>query len=235
METQTPYITKNPEESDSSKGYLNTRVLSQRPLIRAYLGDCMDWMQATDDKEYDLAIVDPPYGINFAKTNTGKGWITRKNKDWDKEPMHFEYFAELRRVSKNQIIWGANYYPEHLQPSMGWIFWDKGQRNFSLADGEFAFSSFKRALRVYKYSRAKLNSDREGIHPTEKPVALYRWILQNYAKAGQRILDTHGGSFSSAVACHVEGYEMDICEIDEEYFEAGVKRFGEATCQLKMF
>jgi len=214
---------------------LKPLILSKRPLIRAYLGDCMDWMQNIPDKYYDLACVDPPYGINFAKTQTGKGWIIRKNKDWDKNIPSSNYYKELRRVSKNQIIWGANYMTEHLPPSMGWIFWDKRQRDFSLADGELAFSSFNKALRVYEYSRAKLNQERIGIHPTEKPVSLYRWLLQNYAKEGQRILDTHGGSFSSAIACYIEGFDLDICEIDKEYFDAGVKRFKKDTSQIGIF
>jgi len=147
----------------------------------------MALMARYPDKHFDLAIVDPPYGINFAKTHTGNGWVVREPKDWDKSIPSKEYFSELFRVSKNQIIWGGNYFTHFLYPTMGWIFWDKGQRDFSLADGELAWTSFDRALRCFDFSRAKLNKQR-GDHPTEKPVQLYKWILDKYAT-----LDNVGG------------------------------------------
>lgn len=203
-------------------------------MINFYHIDCMEFMKDKPDKCYDLAIVDPPYGINFAKTHTGNGWIVRPSKDWDKSIPEPIYFDELFRISINQIIWGGNYFTHFLYPSMGWIVWDKGQREFSLADAELCWTSFNRALRVYDYSRAKLNKER-GNHPTEKPVQLYRWLLQTYANPNDKILDTHGGSMSSAIACDMEGFDLDICEIDKEYFDAGVKRFNEYKRQLKLF
>lgn len=203
--------------------------------IKLIHGDCMEAMRKMPDKCYDLAIVDPPYGINFSKTHTGNGWIVRETKEWDKEIPPREYWEQLFRASKNQIVWGGNYMTEFLPPRMGWIFWDKGQRNFSLADGELAWTSFNKALRVYQYSRSKLNNNRGGFHPTEKPLDLYRWLLQNYAKPGDKILDTHGGSMSIAIACDMEGYDLDLYEIDKEYYDAGVKRFNDYKKQLILF
>jgi hypothetical protein len=143
------YINETIEKDENPA--LRIGSVGRSALSTVYLMDCIEGMKQFPDKIFDLAVVDPPYGINFAKTHTGNGWIVRESKDWDKEIPNAEYFAELRRVSKNQIIWGANYMTEHLPPSMGWIFWDKGQRNFSLADGELAYTSYQRALRVFRY------------------------------------------------------------------------------------
>lgn len=208
-------------------------VLVQQPLIRAFLGDCMDLMKATADNHYDLAIVDPPYGIGNFRGGGDAG--NKFNQTWNNNIPDLKYFTELRRVSKNQIIWGWNYYTQHLGSSESLVIWYKhlGAPNYS--NGDIAITSFKHKIKIFDYPLMRGIKERGGFHPCEKPVTLYRWLLKNYAKAGQRILDTHGGSFSSAVACHMEGYEMDICEIDKEYFDAGVKRFKEATCQLKMF
>ncbi len=204
-----------------------------------HLMDNMELMGSKPDNYYDLGIVDPPYGINFAKTHTGNGWIVRESKEWDKEIPSAEYFVELRRVSKNQIIWGANYMTEHLPPSMGWIFWDKGQRNFSLADGELAYTSYQRALRVFTMPRGahKAEDDKTGgkVHPTQKPVKLYEWLLMNYAKEGDKILDTHLGSGSSRIAAYNLGFEFEACELDEDYFNDSVKRFEQHIKQLKLF
>jgi len=197
--------------------------------------DCMEYMAGCADKAFELAIVDPPYGINAANTRTGSGWITRESKDWDSSIPSKEYFEELQRVSKNQIIWGGNYFTEHLRPSMGWIFWDKGQRDFSLADGELAWTSFNKALRVFDFSRAKLNQARANFHPTEKPVALYKWLLTNHAKPGDRIIDTHGGSGSICIACHDLGFDLTWMELDTDYYAAACKRYKDHAAQAVLF
>lgn len=206
-------------------------------MINLYNCDCMQFMRGLPDKAYDLAIVDPPYGIGKdgqAKTTGGNGGRkAHAFKGWDSTVPTLVYFNELRRVSVNQIIWGANYMTEFLPASMGWIFWDKGQR-INQSDGELAYSSFERALRVVEYNRVELL--KEGtIHPTQKPICLYRWLLQNYAKPGQKILDTHGGSMSIAIACDIEGYDLDLCELDKDYFEAGKKRLEQHQAQPRMF
>jgi site-specific DNA-methyltransferase (adenine-specific) len=196
-------------------------------------GDCMDLMREFPDKHFDLAIVDPPYGIgrdgSERTTSSHGGRKAHERKGWDAKPPGAEYFRELRRVSRDQIIWGANYYPEHLCASMGWIFWDKGQRICN-SDGELAFSSFDRALRVVEMNRVELL--KEGtIHPTQKPVKLYRWLLENYAKPGQRILDTHLGSGSHAIACYYFGAHLTASELDADYFRAASERIGRETSQ----
>jgi len=197
-------------------------------LNKLYLLDCMEGMKQFPDKYFDLAIVDPPYGINFAKTHTGKGWTVRENKEWDSSIPPAEYFKELFRISKDQIICGGNYMVDHIPPSQGWVFWDKGQRNFSLADGELIFTSFDRALRVFTMPRGKhkAQDDKEGgrIHPTQKPVQLYKWILHNYAKPDMKIIDTHVGSGSSIIAFLDFGCEWIGFEIDEDYHKAASER-----------
>lgn len=202
-----------------------------------YNADCMDIMATFENNHFDLAIVDPPYGIG-AENHAGKaenGWNQWETKSWDSEIPCAEYFSELRRVSKNQIVWGGNYMTEHLPPSMGWIFWDKGQRNFSLADGELAWSSFQKAIRVTEISRGAALAEGKRVHPTQKPVALYKWLLQNYAKPGQKILDTHMGSGSIAIACHYFGAHLTACELDRDYYEAACERIEKETSQSDMF
>lgn len=195
--------------------------------IRLHNIDCMEFMKGLPDKAYDLAIVDPEYGIgrdgSLRTTSKHGGRKAHEFKGWDSKPPDKIYFAELFRVSVNQIIWGANYFTKHLPGSMGWIFWDKGQRICN-SDGELAFSSFERALRVIKLNRVELLL--EGtIHPTQKPIKLYRWLLKNYAKSGDNILDTHGGSMSIAIACYDLGFDLDLCELDPDYFKAGKQRY----------
>jgi len=205
-------------------------------MINFYHTDCMLFMQDKPDKFYDLAIVDPPYGIGedghcrTRKKHNNKVKHTKKN--WDNERPAPKYWKELFRTSKNQVVWGANYFPEYLSPSMGWVFWDK-KIGGDFSDGELAYTSFDRALKMFTYWNG--NNGIAKIHPTQKPVQLYRWLLQNYAKPGQTILDTHGGSMSSAIACDMEGFDLDICELDKEYFDTGVKRFKEYKRQLKLF
>lgn len=210
--------------------------------IRFYNCDCMDLMNC--GKKWDLAVVDPPYGINASKGTWGssnKGKVTNYGKkDWDKQTPEQDYFFELRRVSKNQIVWGANHFISRMPfDSSCWLVWDK-QNTGDYADCELAWCSFNTAVRkfVYRWNgmfQQNMKNKEERIHPTQKPIALYRWILKNYAKAGDTILDTHGGSMSSAIACHMEGFELDICELDKEYFDAAVNRFKIYEQQKKLF
>lgn len=213
--------------------------LSHKPLIRAYNMDCMAFMADKPDGAYELAIVDPPYGIGEAlvKGGEGGGWFKMIHSEadkWDIAP-NKEYFDELFRVSVSQIIWGGNYF--NLPTCQSPICWDKvrpNQKNAS--EWEYAWTSFKGRARKFTFCNNGgfvLPSPR--IHPCQKPPQLYRWLLTNYAKPGQTILDTHGGSFSSAIACWKEGYDMDICELDQEYFEAACERFERETRQQQLF
>ncbi len=208
-----------------------------------YNCDNMEFMAKFPDGHFELAIVDPPYGIRADKAQNagGEKWGFKQYKqtDWDSSIPNKEYFAELKRVSKNQIIWGGNYMTEHLPPSMGWIVWDKEQRDFSLADGELAWTSFKKALRIFELSRGKAlannNEDGGRIHPTQKPVRLYEWLLANYAKEGDKILDTHVGSGSSRIACHNLKFDFFGCELDEDYFKEAEQRYQEHIRQEVLF
>jgi site-specific DNA-methyltransferase (adenine-specific) len=183
----------------------------------------MEYMKGVPDKFFDLAIVDPEYGIGRSgqtETFTKNPKHKRKyfeDKGWDNKRQDLGYWEELFRVSKNQIIWGANYFTEFLPPSMGWIFWDKGQ-DLSMSDGELAFTSFERALRRVKINRGQLMVEGGTIHPTQKPEKLYRWILHNYAKEGDKIFDSHLGSGSIAIACHDMKFDLVGCEIDKDYY-----------------
>ena len=209
-------------------------------MINLHLGDCLEAMKEMPDNTYDLAIVDPPYGIHRdgqTETHTKLKRHKRKyfeSKGWDKEIPQREYFLELFRVSNNQIIWGANYFVEFLPSSMGWIFWDKGQ-DLTMSDGELAFSSFQRALRRKVINRGQLVKEGGTIHPTQKPVKLYEWLLDNYAKEGDKILDTHLGSGSIALACHNRKFDLDAWEIDEEYYNNAVERLDTHKSQLTIF
>jgi site-specific DNA-methyltransferase (adenine-specific) len=199
-------------------------------------------MRGLSDKAFDLAIVDPPYGIK-ADENAFKngvnckanGFKEHKNTNWDNEIPTLEYFTELFRVSKEQIIWGGNYFTDILPPVMSWIIWDKMQYNFSFSDGEMAWYSRNTKMKIFRYARGnesgfapKLKgAERVGIniHPTQKPVALYDWIFRNYAKPGDTILDTHMGSQSSRISAYKAGLDYTGCELDPEYFEQGNQRY----------
>ena len=210
--------------------------------ITLYNMDCMELLKNTEDNYFDLAIVDPPYGIKRAgqRKEVYKGVKSKhnkkyyKDKEWDKEIPKKEYFKELKRVSKNQIIWGANYFIENLKNTSCFIFWDKGQK-LNQADGEIAYCSIQKPIRSITINRAFIAQKGGSIHPTQKPVKLYEWLLQNYAKEGDKILDTHLGSGSIAIACNRLKYELTACELDTEYFEASVKRYKEQTSQIQMF
>lgn len=194
--------------------------------------DCMEYMAGLSDKAFDLAIVDPPYGIGnlFKGGKSGKMQFNEiVDKGWDVVPDDL-YFTELMRISKNQIIWGGNYFK--LPPSRCFIVLDKLiSEDFTLAMAELAWTSFDALAKIYR-----LPTPKDGkIHPTQKPVKLYEWLLTNYAKPGQRILDTHLGSASSAIAAHYFGVDFVGCELDTDYFNAAKKRFEQATAQIAMF
>ena len=202
--------------------------------------DCMEYMQQFPDKYFELAIVDPPYGINI-NMNAGRKKDTKSkkriNKKWDNESPKEDFFIELFRVSQNQIIWGGNYMTNFLPIKMGWIFWDKCvAAGCSFSDGELAWTSFDKALKkcVIPYS-GFIGMEGEKFHPTTKPTKLYRWLLQNYAKPNDKILDTHLGSGSSRIAADMEGFDFYACELDKDYFDASCKRFDEYKLQQKLF
>jgi site-specific DNA-methyltransferase (adenine-specific) len=203
-----------------------------------HLMDCMEGMKQFHDKHFDLAVVDPPYGIgrDGSEKTTSKhgGRKAHAFKGWDNEPPSQEYFNELFRVSKNQVIWGANYFTQYLPSSMGWIFWDKGQRICN-SDGELAFTSFQKALRVFECNRVQLQVEGETFHPTQKPIRLYDWIFHNYAKEGDTILDTHVGSGSSRIAAHRAGLDFTGYELDPDYYAAQEKRYNQFKSQLTLF
>lgn len=200
--------------------------------------DNMELMLRYEDNHFNLAIVDPPYGINAGEMTMGKGKNKKfkKGKKWDNKTPNINYFNELLRVSKNQIIWGGNYFADKLKPSRCYIFWDKGiYAESDYADGELAWCSFDKVLRIapIRY-KGFLGADKVRIHPTQKPVKLYEWLLMNYAKEGDKILDTHLGSGSIAIACHNLGYDLTACELDKEYYVAAMKRLNEHTAQLRI-
>lgn len=201
------------DKNTTEKGMNYTHCCAPVPSV-VYNEDCLEGLKRFSDNYFDLAIVDPPYGIGAdkaqnaaaaqrekanGKSKAGRGWKAYKETDWDNETPSAEYWRELRRVSKNQIVWGGNYFTDHLEPKMGWIVWNKMQRDFSLADGELAWTSFDKAMRIFDMSRgealAKNNETGGRFHPTQKPVKLYEWILQNYASEGDLILDTHVGKW----------------------------------------
>jgi len=236
----------------------------------------MDYMRTLEDKAFDLAIVDPPYGIGESKgknnsrgssnvfgkyrgtkNTTGKAIPATqfKVKDWDSKPADRQYFNSLQQSSFNQIIWGANYYDFITNPfktprrndiikwiknnPVGWIVWDKENGDTDFNDFELAWTSFKVPTQIFNFMwngmlQGDMKNKEKRIHPTQKPVALYKWLLHNYAKPGDRILDTHLGSGSSAIAAHYGGFEFVGCELDKDYYDAACKRFKEQTAQLSL-
>ena len=189
--------------------------------------DNMQLMARYEDNYFDLAIVDPPYGIGISSNPIRQ---KHNQKKWDNNIPKKEYFIELLRVSKNQIIWGGNYF--NLPPTQGFFIWDKKQpHDFSLSMCEFAWSSIQKPAKMWSLSVLK---EKGKIHPTQKPVELYEWLLMNNAKEGDKILDTHLGSGSIAIACHNLGYDLTACELDKEYYEASLKRLKQHTAQLRI-
>jgi len=218
--------------------------------------DCMEYMAGLPDKAFELAIVDPPYGIGWAGENLAmskgirkdgtcrddKSWRARnyeqkyETKDWDDCAPSPEYFKELMRVSKNQIIWGGNYFD--LPRTGGWIIWDKRKpEGFSLSQGEIAWHSGSNSMRIFHWLWHGWSQEQpeERIHPTQKPVALYKWLLSRYAKPGDKILDTHGGSGSICIACHDLGFDLTWMEIDADYYAAACKRYKDHAAQAVLF
>ena len=195
-----------------------------------YLGDCMDAMREFPDKFFDLAIVDPPYGIEIESSGT---YFKRfQSKGWDATPPDENYFHELRRVSKNQIIWGGNYFLNNLGNTKCFIIWDKMMgEGMSFADAELAWTSFDKPVRIKRLT----TRSGEKIHPTQKPIALYTWLLQNYAHRGDKILDTHVGSASSLIACHRMGFEYWGYELDADYFKAASERLAREKATTPLF
>jgi site-specific DNA-methyltransferase (adenine-specific) len=184
-------------------GALSYLIAELDTMIELLHCDCMEYMATVPDKYFDLAIVDPPYGIGMDGNNNWSG-SKHEVKDWDNDAPSIEYFNELMRISKNQIVWGANHFISRMPfDSKCWLIWDKKNDGFSFADGEMAWTSFDTAVRFFRYHRGQQTDKR--IHPTQKPVALYNWLLTNYAKKGQKVFDSHLGSASSAIAAHYFG------------------------------
>jgi site-specific DNA-methyltransferase (adenine-specific) len=216
------------------------------PNIELLNMDCMEYMAGLPDKAFDLAVCDPPYGIGESGDKNASRTKLAIAKDYkafagnDLEPPSLEYFRELQRVSKNQIIWGANHFIDRISlPSSCWIVWDKVTGNSDFADSELAWTSFKTAVRNFRFQwSGMLQGDMKNkelrIHPTQKPVKLYEWLLTNYGKQGQRILDTHLGSGSSAIAAHNLGFDFVGTELDEDYYNAACKRFKQHTAQASL-
>ena len=208
--------------------------------INLNLGDCLEAMRAMPDNSYELAIVDPPYGLGLKtvskpseknKNSQQKFYNDLTKKQWDNKIPEEQYFIQLKRVCKNFIIWGANYMLDYLGPTKCILIWDKMTYIPTMSQYEFAFTSFNKHPKIVKINSNQL----DRIHPTQKPVKLYEWLLDNYAKEGDRILDTHLGSGSIALACHNRGYSLDAYEIDEEYYNAATERLRVHQSQLTIF
>ena len=206
--------------------------------------DCMEVMKHIKDNEFELSCVDPPYGVKRDNGFDGFGGFgkpiarTKYKGDWDSERPKQEYFTELLRVSKVQIIWGGNFFADLLPASGHWVFWDKKNTMPTFGDGELAYIGGTKRKSVKRHEleyNGLLGREIERIHSCQKPVKLYDWLLTNYAEKGQKILDTHGGSFSSAIAAHYAGLEFVGIELDKDYFDAAVKRFEKETAQSDMF
>lgn len=208
----------------------------------------MELMARYPNNHFDLAIVDPPYGIGFGEFNrtnkTSQGDRVKANKykqsNWDDSIPSDEYFNELKRVSKNQIVWGGNYFPSlWINGCKGFIFWHKGNPVPNFADGELAYTSFNKVAKQFDFryygNLSGKTSAEIKVHPTQKPIELYKWLLDNYAKEGDKILDTHLGSGSIAIACHDYGFDLTACELDKEYFDKAIERIKNHVSQQKLF
>ena len=211
-------------------------------LGKIHQGDCLEFMKKLPDKCVDLVLTDPPYGINANKNPVrgkhGKDII--EGSDWDKCRPKDEVFKEVLRIGKNSIIWGGNYFADLLPPSMGWLCWDKGTREFSLADGELAYTTYNKAMRLFTLYRGAATNQDGRTHPTQKPEALMRWCLNEIAK--KEIIEGNGivfdpfmGSGTTAVACERLGRKWFGCELEPKYVEIANKRIEQERAQLKLF
>ena len=224
------------EPANSGKPLLCAGAVSKDGISLIH-GDCLQALKSYGDNYFDVAIVDPPYGIGFSskkQSNFGKGGINHEYKGWDEEIPKAEYWEQLFRVSKNQIVWGANYMTEFLKPSRCWISWYKMQE-FSTNEFELAWTSFDGTCKQFNLSRVQAYAGSNKIHPTEKPIKLYKWLLENYTSEGDLILDTHLGSGSIAIACHQMKRKLIGYEIDADYYQKACKRFEEQTRQTALW
>ena len=211
--------------------------------------DNMELMARYPDNYFDLSLVDPPYGINADKKNSKREFKSKKSasvskdygdQEWDSDVPKVDYFNELMRVSRKQVIWGVNYYPYSDLFIGGRLFWDKGVTMPTYSKGELAYISWLNSIDVVKIDwHGMIQQDMKNkeirIHPTQKPVALYKWLLDKYAKPGDKILDTHLGSGSVAIACHDYGFDLTACELDEDYYKSAIKRIQQHVSQQKLF
>jgi site-specific DNA-methyltransferase (adenine-specific) len=229
------------QSNETTKPQLRVTKVNGSPSVRFHNVDCMEFMKTIPDKFYDLAIVDPPYGLGKRLVDGGKkggmGSLRKlsdgKVERWDIAPDN-DYFNELFRVSKDQIIWGGNYFLDYLGSNDGVIIWDKMNGTNALADAEIAWKSMPGTTRVFRMHHFSAGYE-DKIHPTQKPTKLYKWLLLKYAKEGWKVLDTHGGSMSLSIAADDFGVDLDICEIDSEYFQKGVQRFQQYKSQKRLF
>ena len=224
---------------EEQNGNFAKPVLGAVPSV-VYNEDCVEGLKRFSDNHFDLAIVDPPYGLGMgtvsipSEKNTNsqqKFYKDLKSKRWDDNTPNKEYFDELKRVSKNQIVWGGNYMAEHLGNTKCIIIWDKMTYIPTMSQFEFAFCSFNKHPKMVKVN----STDIDRMHPTQKPIKLYDWLLHNYAKEGDLILDTHLGSGSSRIAAYKGGFNFVGFEIDQEYYEKQEKRFNDFKSQLRLF
>ena len=198
--------------------------------ITFILGDCEEYLKTVKDNTFDLAIVDPPYGISISSNPIRQ---KHKKKSWDDNIPSKLYFNLLNNSSKDSIIWGGNYFIEYLKNTQGFIIWDKKQpEGLTLSMCEFAYTTIQRPAKIFRQS---VHKEKNKIHPTQKPVKLYEWLLMNYAKEGDKILDTHLGSGSIALACHNLKFDLTACELDKDYFDAAMKRINNHTKQQRLF
>lgn len=214
-------------------------------INKIHNADCLEFMKQLPDKSIDLVLTDPPYGIDYGgqlikgeeyKTKTNKhGWRNFGENKWDEERPDKKIFSEIIRISKNQIIFGGNYFSDLLPSSQGWLVWNKGQRNFSLADGELAWTSFNKALRIFDYSRGEQLAEETRIHPTQKPLALIKWCLDIRSSENDLILDCFSGSGTTAIACSELKRNFICIEKDKQYYEASCQRLENYNKQLKLF